>query len=49
MDREKEYVTANLTSNLIGEIKSFEQKLSEQTQKQVVVIAYEKDNLPTEH
>ncbi|WP_161487165.1 hypothetical protein [Neobacillus mesonae] len=48
MDSEKEFVAADLSSNLINEIKSFEQKLSEQSQKQVVVIAYEKDELPTE-
>ncbi|MED4206542.1 hypothetical protein [Neobacillus mesonae] len=48
MDSDKEFVAADLSSNLINEIKSFEQKLSEQSQKQVVVIVYEKDELPTE-
>jgi len=47
MDREKEYVAADLSSHLINEIKSLEEKLSEQSQKEVVVIAYEKDMLPT--
>jgi len=47
MDREKEYVTADLSSHLINEIKSLEEKLSEQSQKEVVVIAYEKDMPPT--
>lgn len=30
-------------SNLVSEIKSLEEKLSEQANKEVVVIAYEKD------
>ncbi|WP_195891879.1 hypothetical protein [Neobacillus dielmonensis] len=48
MNEEKEYVAADLSSNLINEIKSLEEKLSEQAQKEVVVIAYEKEDSPTE-
>ncbi|MFS0777455.1 hypothetical protein ABC255_15820 [Neobacillus sp. 3P2-tot-E-2] len=43
MNKEKDYVAAELSSNLVSEIKSLEEKLSEQANKQVVVIAYEKD------
>jgi hypothetical protein len=43
MDNEKDYVAANLSSNLVNEIKPLEEKLSEQANKEVVVIAYEKD------
>jgi hypothetical protein len=44
MDELKDYVAADLSSNLVSEIKSLEEKLSEQANKEVVVIAYEKDN-----
>jgi hypothetical protein len=43
MNNEKDYVAAELSSNLVNEIKSLEEKLSEQANKEVVVIAYEKD------
>jgi hypothetical protein len=43
MHNENDYVAADLSSNLVGEIKSLEQKLSEQANKEVVVIAYEKE------
>lgn len=43
MDHEKSYTAAALSPNLINEIKSFEEKLRDQTNKEVVVIAYEKD------
>lgn len=43
MDKESDYMTAELSSNLVSDIKSFEEKLSEETNKNVVVIAYEKD------
>ncbi|WP_462413642.1 hypothetical protein [Neobacillus sp. Marseille-QA0830] len=48
MNREQEYVAADLPSNLVHEIKSLEEKLSGQSQKEVVVIAYEKDVRETE-
>jgi hypothetical protein len=44
MDKDNHYAAANLSPNLIIEIKSLEEKLSEQANKNVVVIAYEKDN-----
>lgn len=43
MNNEKDYVAADLSSNLINEIKSLEEKLSQQANKEVVVIAYEKE------
>jgi hypothetical protein len=43
MDEIKDYVAADLSSNLVNELKSLEEKLSERTNKEVVVIAYEKD------
>ena len=42
MDKEN-YVAADLTSNLVTEIKSLEEKLSEQANKEVIIIAYEMD------
>jgi hypothetical protein len=43
MNQENQYVAAELSPNLVSEIKSLEEKLSEQVNKEVVVIAYEKD------
>jgi hypothetical protein len=43
MDKENQYVAASLSPNLINEIKSLEEKISEQAHKKVVVIAYEND------
>lgn len=43
MNKEKDYVAADLSSNLVSEIKSLEERLSEQANKEVVVIAYEKE------
>lgn len=43
MDKKNDYVAADLSSNLINELKSFEERISEETNKDVVVIAYEKD------
>lgn len=43
MNKEKDYVAADLSANLVSEIKSLEEKLSAQANKEVVVIAYEKD------
>ncbi|MDN3015410.1 hypothetical protein V7161_27440 [Neobacillus drentensis] len=39
----KEYVAASLSPQLINEIQSLEEKLSEQAHKKVVVIAYENE------
>lgn len=43
MEKENQYVAAELTPNLVNDIKSFEETLSERTHKKVVVIAYEKE------
>jgi hypothetical protein len=43
VDKDNHYVAADLASNLVSEIKTFEDELSERTNKKVVVIAYEKD------
>ena len=43
MEKENHYAAAELSPNLVSEIKSLEEKLSEQANKDVVVIAYEKD------
>jgi hypothetical protein len=43
MEKQNKYVTADLSPNLINEIKSLEESLSEETHKKVFVIAYEKD------
>ncbi|MCM3718074.1 hypothetical protein [Fictibacillus phosphorivorans] len=42
----KDFKAANLAENLVDEIQSLEDKLSQQANKKVVVIAYEQeDNL----
>jgi hypothetical protein len=43
MAKQNDYVAAELSQNLVSELKSFEEKLSEQSHKNLVVIAYEKD------
>ena len=43
MDKENQYVAASLSPNLVNEIQSLEEKISEQEHKKVVVIAYEND------
>jgi hypothetical protein len=42
MEKDNHYDAADLAPNLISEIKSLEEKLSEQANKNVVVIAYGK-------
>ncbi|MGJ7922349.1 hypothetical protein [Neobacillus sp. LXY-4] len=44
MDKETSYVAAELSPNMINELKSFEEKLSQGSDKKLVVIAYEKDD-----
>ncbi|WP_180954560.1 hypothetical protein [Bacillus sp. V5-8f] len=44
MKTDNSYTSADLSASLVNEIKSLENKLSEQTDKDVVVIAYEKDS-----
>jgi hypothetical protein len=43
LDKNNHYTAAELSTNLVSEIKSFEEKLSEQTNKKMVVIAYEQE------
>jgi hypothetical protein len=43
MSKENEYVAANLPQDLVSELKSFEERISEEYNKNLVVIAYEKD------
>ncbi|WP_210367578.1 hypothetical protein [Bacillus sp. REN3] len=38
----KPYTAADLSDHLVDELKSFEEKLREQSSKDVIVIAYEK-------
>ena len=45
MNNINDYVAAELTPTLVNKIKSFEETLSEETHKKVVVIAYEKDDV----
>ncbi|WP_156774240.1 hypothetical protein [Fictibacillus arsenicus] len=40
----KHYNAADLPENLVSELQSFEEKLSNQSNKKLVVIAYEKDS-----
>ncbi len=44
MNNENNYVAAELSPSLVNRIKSFEETLSEESNKKVVVIAYEKDD-----
>ncbi|CAH2714845.1 hypothetical protein BACCIP111895_02021 [Neobacillus rhizosphaerae] len=43
MEQEKDYVAAELSPHLVSEIQTLEDKLSEESHKEVVVIAYEKE------
>ncbi|WP_187119004.1 hypothetical protein [Bacillus marasmi] len=43
MDKDQQFVAADLSPNLVSELKSVEEKLSRQADKEVVVIAYEKE------
>lgn len=43
MDKDNQFVAADLSANLVSEIKSVEEKLSRQSDKEVVVIAYERE------
>ncbi|MDQ7864579.1 hypothetical protein RCO48_36245 [Peribacillus frigoritolerans] len=42
MTPEQDYTAANLTPDLLNELKSFESKLGEEANKELIVIAYEK-------
>lgn len=43
MENSNEYKAAELSQRLVNELKSFEEKLSDQLDKNLVVIAYEKE------
>lgn len=43
MDKNTNFVTAKLSPTIISEIKSFEERISQETHKNVVVIAYENE------
>ncbi|MGG4154892.1 hypothetical protein [Peribacillus muralis] len=43
MTSEQDYTAANLSPNLLDELKSFESKLGEEANKELIVIAYEKE------
>lgn len=40
---EQDYTAANLSQNLIQDLQNFESKLRTDTNKEVVIIAYEKE------
>lgn len=44
MEKENQYEAADLTPELVEELKSFEDKLGNKADKEVIVIAYEKEN-----
>lgn len=43
MEKDNQFVAADLSASLVSEIKSVEEKLSRQSDKEVVVIAYERE------
>ncbi|MGE7183457.1 hypothetical protein ACQKKK_05500 [Peribacillus sp. NPDC006672] len=43
MTSEQDYTAANLSPDLLNELKSFESKLAEEANKELIVIAYEKE------
>ncbi|MGE8020359.1 hypothetical protein ACQKOM_15800 [Peribacillus frigoritolerans] len=43
MTPEQDYTAANLPPDLLNELKSFESKLGEEANKELIVIAYEKE------
>ncbi|MCO0598822.1 hypothetical protein ACFY5J_11310 [Peribacillus butanolivorans] len=40
---EQDYTAANLSQDLLNELKSFESKLGQDANKELIVIAYEKE------
>ena len=44
MNPEQDYTAANLSQDLIDNLKSFETKLRDEANKDVILIAYEKEN-----
>ncbi|MFD6439630.1 hypothetical protein ACFWDG_07415 [Peribacillus sp. NPDC060186] len=43
MMSEQDYTAANLSQDLLNELKSFESKLGQDANKELIVIAYEKE------
>ncbi|MBK5459983.1 MULTISPECIES: hypothetical protein [Peribacillus] len=43
MISEQDYTAANLSQDLLNELKSFESKLGQDANKELIVIAYEKE------
>ncbi|WP_289320887.1 hypothetical protein [Peribacillus simplex] len=43
MTSDQDYTAANLSPDLLNELKSFESKLGEEANKELIVIAYEKE------
>ncbi|MGE7761248.1 hypothetical protein [Peribacillus sp. NPDC097895] len=43
MTYQQDYTAANLSADLLNELKSFESKLGEEANKELIVIAYEKE------
>ena len=41
-EKEQDYTAAHLSGDLLNELKSFENKLREEANKELIVIAYEK-------
>ena len=44
MNPEQDYTAANLSQDLIDNLKNFETKLRDEANKDVILIAYEKEN-----
>lgn len=47
LQEENDYTAASLSEDLVNEVKSFEDKLGKQVNKDVIVIAYEKEKNET--
>lgn len=43
MNPEQEYTAANLSQNLVDDLQNFENKLRDEANKNVIIIAYEKE------
>ena len=44
MRPEQDYTAADLSQDLIDDLKSFENKLRDEANKDIIIIAYEKEN-----
>lgn len=43
MNPKQDYAAANLSQALLNDLKSFESKLRDETNKEVIIVAYEKE------